>query len=95
MGDCLAIGIENGFRLYQISPTFSLIKKVDIDGGVKLVQHIGTLGSNHYLALVGSGKNEIYPSHKIVLWNVHNGKGVSEINFKSPVLALSCANDQM
>lgn len=47
----------------------------------------------NYLAMVGTGENEMYPKHKIVLWDVQKEQGVSEINFKSEVLSISGAGD--
>jgi hypothetical protein len=47
------------------------------------------------LAIVGTGKNDMYPAHKIVLWDVDKELGVSEINFKSPVLSISEVGQQM
>ncbi len=85
---------------------FELINKTDIEGGVKLLQSLGSSqqvaqGLNvsykvkNYLAIVGTGKNKSYPSHKIVLWDVQKQEGASEINFKSPLLSISGAGDQM
>ena len=49
----------------------------------------------NYLAIVSSGQNVMMPKHKIVLWDVEREMGVSEINFKSEVMKISGAGDQM
>jgi hypothetical protein len=84
-----------------------LLNRTDIGGGVKLVQSLGSSQEingamnvsyykmKNYLAIVGTGENVMHPKHKIVLWDVQREQGVSEINFKSEVLSISGAGDQM
>jgi hypothetical protein len=47
------------------------------------------VASQIFLAVVGTGKCEKYPGHKIVFWEANKDTGSSEINFKSNVLAIS------
>ena len=65
-GDHFVVGTSNGFMIYETEP-FKLVNSTDIIGGVKTVQLLNQ-GKKLFVALVGSGLNMSYPTHKIVFW---------------------------
>lgn len=86
----LLVGTPDSFRIYSVDP-FTLLHSTVVAGGVKLVQMLMTSSSNKkiHVALVGTGENEAYPTHKIVFWEAGKDRGLSEVNFKTEVLSMS------
>ena len=85
-GDHFVVGTSQGFMIYKTEP-FSLVTQTDIIGGVKTVQLLNQ-GQKLFVALVGSGLNMSYPTHKIVFWEADQDQGSSEINFVPEVLSI-------
>ena len=67
--DHMAIATTHGFRIYQIESDFTEVSHTEVLGGVKTMQLLNQ-GQKLYVALVGTGLNESYPTHKIVFWEV-------------------------
>ena len=57
-----------------------LILERELDGGVKKGELLYD-GRKMYVALVGTGKNASYPTHKIILQEATQDSMSSEVNF--------------
>ena len=78
---CFALGTENGFCIYNTVPfKDSFIR--DMKGGIGIIE---MLNRSNILALVGGGKNPKYAKNKLIIWDDHRAKVISELRFNSEV----------
>ena len=78
---CFALGTENGFCIYNTIPfKDSFIR--DMKGGIGIIE---MLNRSNILALVGGGKNPKYAKNKLIIWDDHRAKVISELRFNSEV----------
>jgi len=74
---CFAVGLKNGFRVYQTQP-LKLILERPFEGGV---QNISMLYHSNLFSLVGTGKNLTYPQNKLNLYDDHEKTLLGSITF--------------
>jgi hypothetical protein len=61
-----------------------------LDGGIAIVE---MLYRTNILALVGGGKSPKFPPHKVILWDDHQGKVISELRFNSYIRNVKLKKD--
>lgn len=78
---CFALGTEKGFCIYNTIPfKDSFIR--DMKGGIGIIE---MLNRSNILALVGGGNNPKYAKNKLIIWDDHRAKVISELRFNSEV----------
>lgn len=78
---CFALGTETGFCIYNSLPfKDSFIR--NMNGGIGIIE---MLNRSNILALVGGGKNPKYAKNKLIIWDDHRAKVISELRFNSEV----------
>jgi len=97
---CFAAGTERGFRIFNTFPykdnfergrNFIYIIILVLDGGIGIVE---MLYRSNILALVGGGKNPKFTPNKVILWDDHQSKVISELRFNSYVKNVKLKKDK-
>ncbi len=97
---CFAVSTERGFRIYNTYPfkdNFErgihkiLILFLVLDGGIGIIE---MLNRSNILALVGGGKNPKYAPNKVILWDDHQTKMISELRFTTAVKNVKLKKDK-
>ena len=95
---CFAIGTEKGFKIYNSYPFKDNFERsnnrhiiIDLEGGIGIVE---MLNRCNILALVGGGKNPKYAPNKVILWDDHQVKVISELRFTSYVKSIKLKKDK-
>lgn len=94
---CFAVGTEKGFRIYNTYPfkdnfeRSKLILIVGLDGGIGIIE---MLNRCNIVALVGGGKIPKYAPNKVILWDDHQSKVISELRFTSYVKNVKLKKDK-
>ncbi|KAL1191480.1 Autophagy-related protein 18d [Cardamine amara subsp. amara] len=87
---CFAAGTSHGFRIYNCEPFKETFRRKLKDGGFKIVE---MLFRSNILALVGGGPNSQYPSNKVLIWDDHQSRCISEFSFRSEIHAVKLRRD--
>lgn len=84
-----SIGTETGFLIYQ---TFPFIEPYErkMDGGIGVVE---MLYKSNYLALMGGGRNPKYSKNKLIIWDDHENKIISELKFTTSIINIKLKED--
>ena len=90
-GACFAIGTENGFKIFNSSPFRDNFER-NLEGGIGIVE---MLNRCNILALVGGGKTPKYTTNKVIIWDDHQSKVVSELRFTSYVRNVKLKKDKL
>lgn len=90
-GACFAVGTENGFKIYNSSPFRDNFER-NLEGGIGIVE---MLNRCNILALVGGGKKPKYTTNKVIIWDDHQSKVVSELRFTGPVRNVKLKKDRL
>jgi len=79
---CISIGTETGFKIINACPFLDLYYR-DMKGGIGIVE---MLYNTNLLALVGGGKNPVYPPNELILWDEKEGKEIGRIKLKTKII---------
>lgn len=90
-GACFAIGTENGFKIFSSSPFKDNFER-NLEGGIGIVE---MLNRCNILALVGGGKKPKYTTNKVIIWDDHQSKVVSELRFTAYVRNVKLKKDKL
>lgn len=89
---CFAAGTTCGFRIYNCDPFEETFRRDLKSGGFKIVE---MLFRCNILALVGGGPNSQYPPSKVMIWDDHQSRCISEFAFRSEVRAVKLRRDRL
>ena len=90
-GTCFAVGTQTGFRILNSNPFKNNFCR-DMNGGIGLIE---MLYRSNIVALIGGGKSPRYSSNKLVLWDDHKQKEISEMRFMSNVKNVKMKKDRI
>jgi WD40 repeat protein len=90
-GACFAVGTENGFKIFNSSPFRDNFER-NLEGGIGIVE---MLNRCNILALVGGGKSPKYATNKVIIWDDHQSKVVSELRFTTYVKNVKLKKDKL
>ena len=62
---CIAIGVQNGFKIFNSTPLKKTFERV-FEGGISYVE---MLYRTNILALVGGGSKPVFTTDKVMLWD--------------------------
>ncbi|RCH79114.1 WD repeat domain phosphoinositide-interacting protein 3 [Rhizopus stolonifer] len=89
---CFAIGLNNGFRIYNCDPLIEHSRHESNEGGIGIVE---MLYRTNYLALVGGGRNPRYAPNKVIIYDSKNLKPVVELEYKTEVRNVKLRKDRL
>ena len=84
-GTCFSISTESGFAIYTANP-FQKKSQRTTNGGI---EHTAMYGRTNILGLLGGGKYPAYGQTKIILWDDHQQKQLTQFNFLNYVNSLA------
>ena len=87
-GTCFSISTDSGFAIYTANP-FPKKSQRTTNGGI---EHTAMYGRTNILGLLGGGKYPAYGQTKIILWDDHQQKQLTQFNFLNYVNSLSLMN---
>lgn len=90
-GSCFAVGTQSGFRIINSCPFKNNFYR-DMNGGIGVIE---MLNRSNIVALIGGGKSPRYSSNKLVLWDDHKAKEISEMRFMSHVRNVKMKRDKI
>ena len=90
-GSCFAVGTQSGFMILNTDPFKNNFNR-DMNGGIGLIE---MLNRSNIVALIGGGKSPRYSSNKLVLWDDHKQKEISEMRFMSSVKNVKMKKDRI
>lgn len=90
-GACFAVGTEHGFKIFNSNPFRDNFER-NLEGGIGIVE---MLNRCNILALVGGGKTPKYTTNKVIIWDDHQSKVVSELRFTTYVRNVKLKKDRL
>jgi hypothetical protein len=88
-GGCLAIGLEDGFQIFNLAPFQNSVSRT-LGGSLGRLE---MLFRCNLIALVGGGNNPYSPSHRVLIWDDHVHKAIGELSFRQVVLTVKLRRD--
>lgn len=89
--ECFAVGLSNGFRIYNCNP-FGESGRKEFHGGIGIVE---MLFRSNILALVGDGRDAHFPTSQVVLWDDRRNQPLAEVAFRHPVRAVKLQRQKL
>ena len=80
--NCIAIGTEKGFKIINTFPFIDLYYK-EMNGGIGIIE---MYEKSNILALVGGGKNPVFPENELILWDEEKNSKICKIKSKLKIL---------
>ncbi|CAN4128259.1 unnamed protein product [Withania somnifera] len=89
---CFAIGTDRGFGVFNCVPFCESFCRYfeNIGGGIGIIE---MLFRSNILAFVGHGDHPQYPRNKVMIWDDHQSRCISELCFRSEVLSIRLRQD--
>jgi hypothetical protein len=87
---CFAVSTNKGFKVYNSFPFKNNFERI-FDGGIKIVE---LMYRSNIFALVGSENNTKYTPNKVIIWDDHQTKMISELRFNSNVKNVKLKKDK-
>lgn len=78
---CFAVGLENGYCIIDSDPCAIRVAR-DFKAGIAFAE---MLCRTNYIAMVGGGRNPMFNSNRVVIWDDGKNKPVIQLDFKTPV----------
>jgi WD40 repeat protein len=90
-GTCFAVGTDSGFKIFACNPFRDNFDR-NLEGGIGICE---MLNRCNILALVGGGKSPKYSPNRVIIWDDHQTKVVSELRFTSYVRNVKLKKDRL
>ncbi|KAF3634665.1 Autophagy-related protein 18c [Capsicum annuum] len=88
---CFAIGTDRGFGIFNCVPFCeSFCRYFEHVGGIGIIE---MLFHSNILAFVGRGDHPQYPRNKVMIWDDHQSRCISELCFRSEVRSIRLRKD--
>ncbi|KAK4364860.1 hypothetical protein RND71_016218 [Anisodus tanguticus] len=88
---CFAIGTDRGFGVFNCVPFCeSFCRYFENIGGIGIIE---MLFRSNILAFVGRGDHPQYPRNKVMIWDDHQSRCISELCFRSEVRSIRLRQD--
>ena len=84
-----SVGTERGFRIYQTYPFKDYYERI-MNGGIGVVE---MLYKSNFLALMGGGRVPKYSKNKLIIWDDHENKIISELKFTTSIMNVKLKKD--
>ena len=84
-----SVGTERGFRIYQTYPFTEHYERI-MNGGIGVVE---MLYKSNFLALMGGGRVPKYGKNKLIIWDDHENKVISELKFTTTIINIKLKKD--
>ena len=84
-----SVGTERGFRIYQTYPFTNHYERL-MNGGIGVVE---MLYKSNFLALMGGGRVPKYSKNKLIIWDDHENKVISELKFTTSIMNVKLKKD--
>lgn len=88
---CFSVGTNDGFRIYNTDP-FKLNFERILEGEMAMVI---MLYRTNILALVGSDNNMNHKRSKLIIWDDHQKKSLSELKFNQNIMNVKLRKDKI
>lgn len=88
-GGCLAIGLEDGFQIFNLAPFQNSVSR-SLGGSLGRLE---MLFRCNLIAIVGGGNSPYSPSHRVLIWDDHVHKAIGELSFRQAVLTVKLRRD--
>ena len=84
-----SVGTERGFRIYQTYPFTEHYERI-MNGGIGVVE---MLYKSNFLALMGGGRVPKYGKNRLIIWDDHENKVISELKFTTTIINIKLKKD--
>ena len=84
-----SVGTERGFKIYQTYPFIEPYERI-MNGGIGVVE---MLYNSNFLALIGGGRVPKYSKNKLIIWDDHENKILSELKFTTSIMNIKLKKD--
>ena len=89
---CLALGLEYGYRIYNLTSNTLDFYERFLDGGIKIIE---MLYRTNLLVLVGGGKHSKFSKNKVILYDENTSKIVTDFSFTNYINNVKIKRDRI